>query len=392
MTARDGFDVVIIGAGITGTAAAYALSDDHEVLVIDKGLVGGDTTARASGFLSTPEAYPTIPSMGEHAMSFFRELDGTGIFSFTERQTIHVVSSQNESRARAYAEQEQGAGRPVFFYDQATVERKYPGEFDLGDAAGVLEFEESGWTDPFKYTNTLRDEAESNGTRFLTDTVVEDIVVDGDAVAGVRTEHGVHEASAVVCAAGWRTYDLLDGILEVPVKPARWEAVEVAPSHDLLADYPMGTDWEITGTYWRPTDANTLLVGGNPIPVSEKGERRSSVTDEFLGTIRDEVPELVNAVRDGTVLKDECCPTGAAATPDTMPIIDMPVDAPDGLVVATGFQRGGVLTSPCTATAVRSLLTGEASPFPMERFALDRFDSRSPDFELVPYIGRNVSD
>lgn len=71
-----------------------------------------------------------------------------------------------------------------------------------------------------------------------------------------------------------------------------------------------------------------------------------------------------------------------AATPDAMPIIDAPDDAADGIVVATGFQRGGVLTSPCTRAMVRSLVTSKSSPVPLEPFALSRFESRTSDFEL----------
>ena len=34
----------------------------------------------------------------------------------------------------------------------------------------------------------------------------------------------------------------------------------------------------------------------------------------------------------------------------------------------------GIMGSPVTGAAVRSLVTGEDAPFPMEKYALDRFD------------------
>ena len=69
------------------------------------------------------------------------------------------------------------------------------------------------------------------------------------------------------------------------------------------------------------------------------------------------------------------------ATPDTRPIVDAPEEAPDGLVVATGFHGRGVMIAP-VAAAVRSLADGTEPPFPLAPFELDRFDSRDPDFEF----------
>ena len=71
------------------------------------------------------------------------------------------------------------------------------------------------------------------------------------------------------------------------------------------------------------------------------------------------------------------------ATPDTRPVVDAPDEGPAGLVVATGFHGRGVMTAPVAATAVRELVGGEPAPFALSTFALDRFDSRSPDFEFV---------
>lgn len=64
-----------------------------------------------------------------------------------------------------------------------------------------------------------------------------------------------------------------------------------------------------------------------------------------------------------------------------MPIRGAPSEAPRGLVVATGFQKGEIMTAPCTA--FRSLVTGKSTPFPLAPFRLSRFADRSPDFGLV---------
>jgi len=40
------------------------------------------------------------------------------------------------------------------------------------------------------------------------------------------------------------------------------------------------------------------------------------------------------------------------------------------------------MTAPVAATAVRALVADAAAPFPLDAFALDRFDSRSRAFRL----------
>jgi glycine/D-amino acid oxidase-like deaminating enzyme len=148
----------------------------------------------------------------------------------------------------------------------------------------------------------------------------------------------------------------------------------------------MGSDPH-SETYWRPIHVDHVLVGGNPTAAEAPRDAKRGVSDAFLDRVRRRIPSLLPALRDATVVKGECCPTPDAATPDAMPIVDAPDDVPDGIVVATGFQRGGVLTSPCTRAIVRSLVTGEPSEIPHEPFALSRFDSRTSDFDPPSIYG-----
>jgi glycine/D-amino acid oxidase-like deaminating enzyme len=130
--------------------------------------------------------------------------------------------------------------------------------------------------------------------------------------------------------------------------------------------------------YFRPEVNGDLLVGGwsfaedDPVGASEKAD------EEFRTHVAGLVPTFLDDLEragfvDGWAGID-------AATPDTRPIVDAPDDAPDGLVVATGFHGRGVMTAPVTATVVRDLLLDASPSLPHEPFALDRFDSRSAEF------------
>lgn len=370
-------DVVIVGAGVTGTACAHGLAADHDVLVLDKGQVGSGATSRASGLISTSASYPEVPEAGEVAMEFFRSLDGTGIFDFTQRPKLHLVPEAGVENARTYATNSSSAA----FLDRDEVDEQYPDAVDMVDYGGALEYTDTGTINALDYTLTLKREAERNGAEFRTDTQVNSIIVGDGSTTDVTTEYGTIRAPNVVVAAGWRTRELLESIVTVPTRPIRWEAVEFAPDDGLPESFPMGSD-PLSETYWRSIHGDNVLVGGNPTTVERPQQTKYGVSAGFLSHVRERIPVLLPVLENAAVVKGECCPTPDAATPDAMPIIDAPDDAADGIVIATGFQRGGVLTSPCTRVMVRALVTGESSPVPLEPFALRRFDSRTSDFEL----------
>lgn len=79
------YDVAIVGAGVAGCISAYELARDHDVLVVDKGPVAGETTGRSSGLITVTTdvlvpraAMLDVPEMASHVNEYVRALDGTG--------------------------------------------------------------------------------------------------------------------------------------------------------------------------------------------------------------------------------------------------------------------------------------------------------------------------
>ena len=372
------YDVAIVGAGVVGTACAHALAPDHDVVVLDRGGVGGDTTAKASGVITTPSVFPTAPAVGDLAIDFFRTFDGTGTFRFHERPKVQPVPPADADRARSL-----GARPGRSFIERDAVGDRYPGVFrDLGDAVGLLVYDDAGFLDPVAYTHSLKFAAEARGTEFRTGVTVSGITTADGAVTGVATEYGPVEADAVVAAAGWRTRDLVADHVAIPSRPFRWNAVVLELDAPVGPDYPIGAAGHLR-VYWRPTVEGRVLVGGNEHVVEDPVNTPAAVQPSFREAVREDVGTLLAGVADATVVREDCCPTADTATPDTWPVVDAPAAAPDGLVVATGFHGRGVMTSPVTADAVRAILTGEPTPAPLDRFALDRFADRSADFPFV---------
>lgn len=376
MTRRD-VDVVIVGGGVSGCAIARSLAPERDVLVLEReGIATGGATALAAGEVTMTPSYSDLPAVANHAMDFLREFDGTGAFSFHERPSVELVESDREGEARRRADRLSTAGFPVSFLEPAAVEEIHP-RLSLDEFAGVVRHEDTGFVDPYTFAIELKAAAADRGAHFETDRTVTDVRVDDGTVLGVETENGRIDADRVVVAAGWRTRDLLEGLIEVPIRPYRTQVVVLEPDPPIDRSVPMG--W-IPGRhiYFRPEINGDLVVGGWSFAEEDPEGASANEDEEFRDHVADLVPTFLEdfdraGFVDGWAGVD-------AATPDTRPIVDAPPDAPAGLVVATGFHGRGIMTAPVTATVVRELILDEEPTLPHEAFELDRFDSRGSEF------------
>jgi glycine/D-amino acid oxidase-like deaminating enzyme len=278
----------------------------------------------------------------------------------------------------------------VEFVETGTLHGRYPEVFAVDEGYdGALVYHDTGWLDPHTYTTTLAAVAADRGADVETGVTATGLVAADGRVRGVETTDGVHRAETVVVAAGWRARELCLPHLELPVRPMRWEAATLRPGTELPDWYPMG--WDPTADrYWRPEHNGDLHVGGGERGVETPGSVRSDVTAAFRRQLAVEMPARLRHLADAGFVRGDTCPTGDATTPDTYPIIDAPGDGPDGLVVATGFHIGGVMSSPAVAKGVRSLVTGDDPGFSLSPFALSRFESRSREFPFVRHMAESA--
>ena len=372
MSSDSDHDVIVVGAGINGCVIARELAPDHDVLVIDKGQVASETTAKASGLISIVHDYADFPDGARHAIDFFEDYDGTGNFELTERSSVELVLPEHAEERRAAAEAIAANGFDVEYLEPDEVEARFPDTFHLDRYAGAIDFQEGGWVDPYTLAITLQEDAEADGATFETGVAVEEVLVEGDEVVGVRTDDGERTAPNVVVAAGWRTKALVDDWLDLPIRPFRYQTINLETDREFEDWYPVAWERE-TMLYWRPEHNGDFHVGGGTYYSSEPPDVRTTVTEEFRTTVAEAIFRYVKGIEDATIASADICPEGDTATPDGVAIVDAPAEAPDGLVVATGMHGYGIMASPVTGTAARAHVTGEDAPFDLEPLAYDRF-------------------
>ncbi|WP_266082115.1 NAD(P)/FAD-dependent oxidoreductase [Haladaptatus caseinilyticus] len=374
----DSYDVIVIGGGIIGCAIARDLASDYDVAVLERGQIAGEASALAAGEITMAPSYSDIPAISDHAIEFFRRYDGTGQFTFTECPSLELISPVREGESRRRVERLAAKGVNVSFVESERIETTYP-RFDLPDFVGAIKYDDTGFVDPYTFAMTLKEDAESRGATFETGTMVTGLRTSGGRVQGVETTSGTCSAPTVVVAAGWRSERFLRDRLQLPIRPYRTQCVVLTPENDLRTDVPMG--W-IPGEhiYFRPERNGDLLVGGWSFAEDAPEHASTSDDEAFRNHVATLLPKFMHGFERARFVNGWAGIDGA--TPDTRPIIDAPNDGPAGLLVATGFHGRGVMSAPVAATTVRTLMTGGECPFPTGTFDLDRFESRSPDFEF----------
>ncbi|GGL66115.1 NAD(P)/FAD-dependent oxidoreductase [Halocalculus aciditolerans] len=376
----DAADAVIVGGGVVGVAAARDLAPDYDVVVVEKGAVAGEASALAAGEVTLATTYiGEREGIAEYGTSFFRDYSGTGDFHYEERNGVELVPQGRGGEAREYAAGLRDTGANVEYIDPPTGRERYPRiDFDRFD--GGIEFRDTGFLDPYTFATTLADDAEDRGATICTERAVTGLVVENGTVTGVETEGGRIDADHVVAAAGWRTTSFLAEHLEIPVQPYRTQCIVLEPDDPVGEDFPMG--W-LPGehVYFRPELNGDVLVGGFSF-AEDDPERASGQADEaFRQHVAELLPRFVEGGDRARFVNGWAGVDGA--TPDTLPIIDAPDAAPDGLVVAAGFHGRGVMTAPIAAAIVNALVRDTTPPFTRDPFRLDRFEDTSPDFEFT---------
>ena len=182
------------------------------------------------------------------------------------------------------------------------------------------------------------------------------VLHEAGRVTGVRLTSGAEvRANEVVLAAGCWSGDLggLPPEVAVPVRPVKGQLLVLrAPDGDHGLSMTVRGLVQSRSVYLVPRDDGQVVVGAT----QEERGRDTMVTAGGVRTLLDDAAALVPGVDEFELV--ETLAGLRPGTPDNRPLIGR-TDL-DGLVLATGHHRHGVLLAPATADAVAALITGES--------------------------------
>jgi glycine oxidase len=210
---------------------------------------------------------------------------------------------------------------------------------------------------------------EGAGVRLLARRV-DEVVDDGTRVRGVRVDGELLAADRVLVCAGAHSAGLHPALAGL-VRPVKGEILRLAQRSGALPPPSRTVRAVVDGrpVYAVPRDGGGLVIGATQ---AETGFD----TDVTVGGVRDllrDAERVLPGIAEYALV--ETAAGLRPGSPDNRPLIG-PL-GPDGLLVATGHHRNGMLLAPLTADAALALLRGD--PVPAAAAAADpaRFVSTS---------------
>src|SRR3990170_702710 len=161
----DAFDVVVIGAGVHGAAAAFHLAARgvRSVVLDPRGPAGGPT-GRSSAICRAYYTNAFLAGVAAESISMFRDFEAhTGRRSgFRETGLLVLHPAEDEDVVRATVPRLNEQGIPTELLETAEVLAEWPA-FDL-EGIAVAAFErDAGYADPVLTTTGLLDRARELG-------------------------------------------------------------------------------------------------------------------------------------------------------------------------------------------------------------------------------------
>lgn len=423
-------DVVVIGAGVAGTATAYFLAERGvKALLCEKGRVAGEQSSRNWGWVrqqGRDRAELPIMMESNRIWRSLAEKTGEADLAFTPSGCLHLADSEAGLRKyeawRELAKQHQLDTRLL---SGAEIAARFPNI--AGDWTGGLLTESDGRAEPFVAVPALARAARRLGTAIIEDCAVRTLDIAAGRIAGVVTEKGRVRCDRVVLAGGaWSTHFAANAGVDLPQLAVRSTVARTEPAPDLYANnisspglalrrrtdggYTVATG-DLAEHYLSPASFRYFARFLKLLKVSAKdirlrpgaprgypgawGAPRRWSADEtspfermrvlnpdpspaVLRHIRARLPQRFPGLKDVGIA--EAWAGMIDVTPDAVPTLGED-DRIAGLYIATGLSGHGFGIGPAVGRVMADMVTGRDPGHDVSRFRPQRFFDGS---EIVP--------
>ena len=256
--------VVIIGGGIHGCSVAYHLAKAgwKDVILLERKVLTSGTTWHAAGLVGQLQGSHSTTAFASYGVELLQEIEAETGQNPGFRQSGSISIAVNQERL---AELKRKADFASLFGIEAhslsteEILERWP----LMNAEGVLGgifMPSDGSANPIDLTQALAKGARMHGATIREGIKVEEVLMTGGKVTGVRTDEGTIAADVMVnCGGMWaRELGARNGV-GVPLHACEHYYLVTEPIPDLPGDLPVLRSY-CDGTYWKE-DAGKLLFG-----------------------------------------------------------------------------------------------------------------------------------
>jgi glycine oxidase len=362
-------NVIVVGGGVIGLGVAWRASQAGlSVIVVDPGDAGGASAVAAGMLAPVTEAHygeETLLQLNlassQRYPGFVAEIEeATGMdCGYSQCGTLSVARDADDNTALddLYAFQQRLDLKVERL--RARECREIEPNLSPRVRGGIL-VEDDHQVDPPALVAALSQACAGSGVQRIRDRV-RSVEASGDAIRGVTLEGGgrVVTGNVVVAAGCWSgSIEGLPRQAQVAIRPVKGQLLQLRSrgGGSLAHRNVRGLDVYIVS---RP-DGRTVLGA----TVEEQGFDTTTTAGAAFELLRD-AWELLPGIREMELVSQEA--GLRPGTPDNAPLIG--TTSIEGLLMATGHYRNGILLAPITAELVTGMLAGQPSPELAERYS-----------------------
>ncbi|RUL46484.1 NAD(P)/FAD-dependent oxidoreductase [Lysinibacillus antri] len=379
--------VVVIGAGIIGTAVAYYLSKQNvEVILVEaKDIAAGTSGACDKAImLQSKKVGPALDLAIQSAM-IYKELEqelqqdleyhnGGGMILIENQLELNVLQER--------VKQQQAVGLKVKLLSGEEIRRKNP--HISKNILAATWCEEDAEINPMHTAFAFAKAAYKNNVQIHLHSEVVELIIRNNQIQGVQTTNGAIYADSVILCSGVWTKHLLNTIdLDIPIKP-RKGVILVTEKLPRMIDCNILSGAYLAAKLQIDNDPSTVGVG-LAISQTKSGTLLIGGSREFVGfdpTVKGEIIRAIakRAVAAFPILEHTNLIRSFAGfrphTPDNLPILS---DIPSihGLFIAAGHEGDGVALAPITGQLAAKLVTRQNIDVDLTPYRFDRFSTNT---------------
>jgi glycine/D-amino acid oxidase-like deaminating enzyme len=367
----ESFDVIIVGAGIVGAAcAAECATAGLKTLVLDRGPVGGGTTAAGMGHIvvmDDSEAQWALTSYSRQLWLELREKLSDSV-EFEPCGTLWVAADAEElSEAQRKEKYYSTRGSRTEILDEKALRRAEP-NLRFGLAGGLRVLDDAVIYPPCAAAYLL-DTAIKHGAVFRGGVAVQKLLPEG----GVQLIDGTKITSGrSVNAAGPWSPELTPG-LPVRKRKGHLAITERYPGfvHHQIVELGYlksahSVSQDSVAFNIQPRKTGQMLIGSSRQFDANSADVDSAILDKMLQRAMAYLPGL------GQLVTTRVWTGHRAATPDKLPAIGQSVEH-ERVWLATGHEGLGITTSLGTGRLLADLLLNRKTAIPSAPYSPARF-------------------